>query len=154
MIDLRTLDRFRNRAALYQLVGGLTDPAMDRYHGMFEIPVKSSKRPLRVIATAGDGPGCHGWDHVSVSLPARCPTWDEMDRIKRLFFAPHEVAMQLHPPESEHISNHPYCLHLWRPVEDDLPLPPSVLVGVGSLGELKEGDGVRWIRRLQAAGVM
>lgn len=152
MIDLRQLDRFRNRAIAYQIAGGMTDPAMDRYHGIFEVPVKGSKRPLRVIASAGDGPGCHGWDHVSVSLPARCPTWAEMDKVKRMFFAPDEVAMQLHPAESAHISNHLYCLHIWRPVDVDLPLPPSILVGVRGLGEMTKEKSIAFVRGLQRVG--
>jgi hypothetical protein len=65
---------------------------------------------LRVIVSSGGG-----WDHVSVSLPDRCPYWDEMCRIKRLFFKPEEVVMQLHPAESKYKNVHKFCLHLWRP---------------------------------------
>jgi hypothetical protein len=79
---------------------------------------------LRIIAGVGDG-----WDHLSVStsLP-RCPTWSEMEFVKRMFFAPTEVAMQLHVPPSDHISVHPYCLHLWRPHDVEIPLPPKEMV--------------------------
>lgn len=154
MRDLRELDRFRNRALSYRIAGGMTAPMMDRFHGIFEVPIKGSKRPLRVIASAGDGPGCHGWDHVSVSLPGRCPTWEEMDAIKRLFFHPHEVAMQLHPVEDEHVSNHPYCLHIWRPCDEALPLPPSFLVGVRSAGEMTRESSRAFLRRAQSAGIL
>ena len=65
---------------------------------------------LRVVVSNGGG-----WDHVSVSLSSRCPTWDEMVRMKELFFADDECVMQLHPPKSDYINCHPYCLHLWRP---------------------------------------
>lgn len=115
---------------------GCASPSVEPFGGVFLIPVKSSKRPLMVIASRGDDEGGMGWDHVSVSLPARCPTWAEMDHIKRLFFKPEEVAMQLHVAESEHISNHPYCLHIWRPTAAQLPLPPSIMVGLPELGEL------------------
>jgi hypothetical protein len=37
-------------------------------NGAFRVP-----GGLRVIASDGEG-----WDHVSVSLPDRCPTWEEM----------------------------------------------------------------------------
>lgn len=60
-----------------------------------------------------------GWDHVSVSLPFRCPTWEEMDFVKDLFFNPDEVVMQLHVAKTDHINRHPYCLHLWRPQKMD-----------------------------------
>jgi hypothetical protein len=38
------------------------------------------KHWLRVIASDGEG-----WEHVSVSLANRCPTWDEMCFIKGVF---------------------------------------------------------------------
>jgi hypothetical protein len=69
-----------------------------------------------------------GWDHVSVSLPDRCPTWDEMERVKRAFFQPWEVVMQLHVATADHINCHPYCLHLWRPHAAAIPLPPKEFV--------------------------
>jgi hypothetical protein len=101
----------------------------DTWGGYFRITVKSSKRPLTVIASCGGQAGAEGWDHVSVSLPRRCPTWEEMDFVKRTFFAPDEIAMQLHVAESDHISFHPFCLHLWRHVEHKIPLPPGIFVG-------------------------
>ena len=80
---------------------------------------------LRVISSTGEG-----WDHVSVSLRDRCPTWDELEHVKRLFFRDDEVAMQLHVPPSQHVNVHPYCLHLWRPNDGrEIPLPPSIMVG-------------------------
>lgn len=135
MIDLRQLDRLRDRR--FDLLHGCDPDGEDRrYGGAFRIQVKTSKRPLLVIASAGDLPGGAPWDHVSVSLPGRCPTWAEMEHVKRLFFHPDETAMQLHIPEAEHISNHPYCLHIWRPTDCALPVPPSILVGLKALGEI------------------
>lgn len=78
---------------------------------------------LRVIASAADG-----WDHVSVSRTDRCPTWQEMDYVKRMFFKDDEVAFQLHPAVADHINTHPYCLHLWRPTNATFPLPPVEMV--------------------------
>ena len=79
----------------------------------------------RVIASWGAG-----WDHVSVSLVDRCPTWEEMCWIKDLFFEPEECVMQLHPPKSRYVNCHPYCLHLWKPHRHTIPLPPTEFVGV------------------------
>lgn len=79
---------------------------------------------LRVIASSG-----LGWDHVSVSLSTRCPTWEEMEAVKRAFFRDDETAMQLHVPPARHVNVHPYCLHLWRPHHADIPMPPAVMVG-------------------------
>lgn len=71
------------------------------------------------------------WDHVSVSTPERCPTWKEMCWIVSLFFEDEETVMQLHPPKSEWINDHPTCLHLWRPTAAEIPRPPSICVGTG-----------------------
>lgn len=91
--------------------------------GAFVIPHRGAR--LRCLATTG-----FGWDHVSVSLERRCPTWDEMEFVKRRFFRDDETAMQLHVPPEDHISYHPHCLHLWRPNDGrEIPRPPSILVG-------------------------
>lgn len=73
-----------------------------------------------------------GWEHVSVSTQSRCPTWEEMCKIKSMFWDESDCVVQYHPAKSEYINNHPYCLHLWRPTEQSLPKPPSFMVGVKS----------------------
>ncbi len=95
-------------------------------------------RTLRVIASPGDADAGIPWEHVSVSLPNRCPNWPEMCFIKGLFWDAEETAMQLHPPQSKWINNHPYCLHMWRPVQAEIPLPPEITVGYKHLN-LAEG---------------
>lgn len=89
--------------------------------GIWDIPMSS--RIVRVQASWG-----MGWDHVSVSLPNRCPTWDEMCKIKDLFFDGDECVMQLHPPRSVAVNYHNYCLHLWRPQDQQIPMPPVFMV--------------------------
>lgn len=93
---------------------------------------------LRIIASGGD-PGdevSEGWEHVSVSLPNRCPNWIEMCFVKVLFWSDDECVVQFHPPKSEYVNNHAYCLHLWRHKTMAFPLPPSHLVGIKQLGEI------------------
>jgi hypothetical protein len=72
-----------------------------------------------------------GWDHVSVSpaIKKRTPTWGEMCCIKDLFFEPEETVIQFHPPKSQYINNHPYCLHLWRNHSQEIILPPKMMIG-------------------------
>ena len=89
---------------------------------------------LNVIGS--DGAGWHEtgmpgepWEHVSVSLDARCPTWEEMDFVKRVFWHHSETVVQLHVPRSDHINHHPFCLHLWKPLGVAIPLPPPKTVG-------------------------
>jgi hypothetical protein len=93
----------------------------DLYNGAFTTLLKETR--LVIIAASGGG-----WDHVSVSTQTRCPTWEEMEFVKRMFFKDDEVAMQLHVPPLYHISIHPYALHLWRPHNTDIPLPPRIMV--------------------------
>jgi hypothetical protein len=95
----------------------------DENCGVFVLPYPRTGASLKCVASSG-----HGWDHVSVSLLNRCPNWFEMDFIKRTFFHPSEVVMQLHVGEADHISIHPYVLHLWRPHLGLIPLPPKVMV--------------------------
>jgi hypothetical protein len=88
---------------------------------------RSNGRRFKVIAADGRETG---WDHVSVSMPKRCPTWDEMCWVKNLFFGPEETVIQFHPPASEYVNDCGNCLHLWRRVAG-IELPPSILVGLG-----------------------
>jgi hypothetical protein len=99
--------------------------AGDGGNGIFAFALQASPDNLLVRVLASSG---HGWDHVSVSTRSRCPTWTEMDIIKRMFFEDHEVAFQLHVATDQHINLHPYTLHLWRPQNEKIPLPPEVFV--------------------------
>lgn len=106
--------------------------------GAFFVPNPFRREvPLTVIASDGsDGQQDLGWEHVSVSLPDRCPTWREMSLIKSLFWDPSDCVVQFHPPESDYVNNHSFCLHLWRPTMADLPRPPAWMVGDAKLGQL------------------
>ena len=75
--------------------------------------------------------GC-GWEHVSACPYKRSytPTWEEMCRLKDMFFRDDEVVVQYHPAKSEYVNNMPNCLHLWRPIEQPLPTPPAIMVGI------------------------
>lgn len=97
--------------------------------GMFVV-LGPCGRELRVLASPGDESIGIDWEHVSVSLPNRCPNWPEMNFIKDLFWDAEETVMQLHPPKSRWISQHQFCLHMWRPTSVDIPLPPDITVGV------------------------
>jgi hypothetical protein len=72
-----------------------------------------------------------GWEHVSLSLDKkRCPDWLEMCMIKALFWDDSETVIQYHPAKKDYINNHAYCLHLWRPTQEVLPVPPTYLIGL------------------------
>lgn len=69
-----------------------------------------------------------GWEHVSVSLKNRCPTWEEMCAIKEIFWGDDEAVMQIHPPKEDYVNLHNYCLHLWKPINGEITRPPKELV--------------------------
>lgn len=79
--------------------------------------------PLKVVFSNG-----LDWDHVSVSLPNRTPNYQEMKQVKRIFFEPHEWAVEYHPPQADYISVNDNVLHLWRPQTQAFPTPPSIMV--------------------------
>jgi len=82
-----------------------------------------SRKPVMVVFSWGDG-----WDHVSVSYKNRCCTWGEMCEIKDIFFREDECVVQYHPAKVDYVNNHPYVLHLWRPQNVYLPMPPIEMV--------------------------
>ncbi len=84
----------------------------------------TEKGGVRVIASYGDG-----WEHVSVSLQRRCPTWDEMCMVKDFFWGEEDTVIQYHPAKSEYINFHPFCLHLWRQMDTEIACPPKYMVG-------------------------
>ncbi|MCL2136826.1 MAG: hypothetical protein FWH40_04810 [Coriobacteriia bacterium] len=91
---------------------------------------------LTVVASWGSG-----WEHVSVSRPSRCPTWEEMCLVKDMFWDEEECVVEYHPPKSKYVDNHPYCLHMWKPIGVEVPLPPSILVGLKGLKAGGTGRG-------------
>lgn len=114
MRNLHDLDR--HRVKYRGLVGDHTCGAF-----LIQSPVDSGQ--LRVLAANAEG-----WDHVSVSRADRCPSWEEMEHVKRRFFNDDEVAFQLHVAVKEHINCHPRTLHLWRSHNGNPPLPPAIMV--------------------------
>jgi hypothetical protein len=105
--------------------GYLVSNTGDRF-GAFVI-VGPNGANLRIIVAPPDEPINQGWEHVSVSIAHRCPNWQEMCLVKDLFWEEDECVIQFHPPKSEYVNHHPYCLHLWK--HADIPTPPSELVG-------------------------
>jgi hypothetical protein len=101
----------------------------ERYgnNGAF-ICIVRHRQKLNVIASEG-----MGWQHVSVSRVDRCPTWEEMCQVKDIFWDDTDCVVQYHPPKSNYVNNHPYCLHLWRPIGIELPRPDSIFVGYAGM---------------------
>ena len=98
-------------------------------------------RGLRVLMSAGIEEDNRRWLHVSVSRPGRCPSWEDMDAVKRIFIGDQRVAYQVHPPRSEHYDRPAgvagprvgMVLHLWAPLEGTAPLPNFLAARGGTL---------------------
>ena len=89
--------------------------------GAFKLDFES--RELWIIASNE-----FDWDHVSVSLKTRIPNWREMSLVKEVFWDDQDWVIQYHPPKKDYINLHPFCLHLWRPQFESIPLPPTIMV--------------------------
>jgi hypothetical protein len=103
--------------------GALRSDATAGNNGAFQVPRLGHIKYFLVRASDRSG-----WERVSVSLPTRCPLWEEMSQVKLVFWDPEDVVIQYHPARSQHVNVHPYCLYLWRPIGTVLPVPPSFLV--------------------------
>jgi len=115
--------------------GRLSSKYTDGNNGLFMVPRRYYAKPeqerrlkLRVVASDG-GIDSQLWEHVSVSMQNRCPTWEEMCWIKSIFWDEEDTVIQYHPAKSEYVNCHPFWLHLWRPVGQSIPIPPSIMVG-------------------------
>lgn len=89
---------------------------------------------FQFIVIGSDG---KGWEHVSVHCTGkkhargdRAPTWDEMSKIKDMFWERDDLVVQYMVPEADHINLHEHTLHMWRKAgtNDFCQRPPSILV--------------------------
>ena len=95
----------------------------DGFNGHFLVPAEGELWFVRL----SDG---WGWRHASITNAQRklLPSWNVMCRIKESFWGDDCWVCQLHPPPGENVNDHPFCLHLWQPLEESLPTPPVILV--------------------------
>lgn len=63
--------------------GQLASDERSGNNGAFMVPYRGGASGVILAVVVSDG---DDWDHVSVSLQNRCPTWDEMCWIKAIFF--------------------------------------------------------------------
>lgn len=114
--------RFRVTSGPY----GTTDA--NGNEGLYRVPLATGEVMTVFVSDGRDWreaglPG-EPWEHVSVSLGTRCPTWEELEYVRQIFWEADETVVQLHVPRRRHVNTHPYCLHLWRPTKTPIPLPP------------------------------
>lgn len=101
------------------------------YMGFFRIPYlfMPGKKLITIMSTGpkdlSQSTEKYLWEHVSISLPMRCPEWEEMCWVKNLFWDEEETVIQFHPPKSKYVNVGKYVLHLWKPPYE-VPLPPPI----------------------------
>lgn len=72
-----------------------------------------------------------GWEHVSIApFKGKMPSWEDMCEVKDMIWNDDECVVQYHPPKAEYVNNMPNCLHLWKPIKQTMPVPPSIFVGL------------------------
>ena len=120
--------RLSEKLEFYRFLDGPYASRRGDNFGVFRMPGTSGTK-LLIIASPGDANENIPWEHVPVSTENRCPNWGEMCFVKALFWDDEDSVMQLHPPKSKWINNHPFCLPLWRITTAEIPLPPGIVVG-------------------------
>lgn len=112
-----------NRVEKYRQTGGEMGTKRGDRFGAFLM--RRGGVCLRIIVDDGSETG---WEHVSVSLANRVPTWEELCLVKSLFWNDTETVVQFHPAKPFYVNLHPNVLHLWRKVGQNAELPPMDLV--------------------------
>lgn len=90
-----------------------------KYNGI--IRFKGDDR-IFIFIMSVDENGDDRWEHVSVHINGqtkKTPSWDDMCKIKDLFWNSDEEVHQIHPPKKYYVHSFnelENVLHLWRPV--------------------------------------
>lgn len=115
---MKTIDEIKECKKL--LIGKMSD---DGFNGEIHL----FKWSGTIVCSCGGG-----WEHVSVSPYKKniTPSWDDMCQIKDIIWNDDEWVCQFHPPKDQYVSNVQNCLHLWRPIDKEMVVPPSCLVGI------------------------
>jgi hypothetical protein len=117
---MKTLNEIKK--ANYLVLRTISELPSNEFGGQGHIYLPETKPMFVVFSNSYD------WEHVSVSFTYRCPVWEEMCKVKDIFFNEEESVVQYHPPKSNYVNHHPYCLHLWKPLKEKIPLPPKHFV--------------------------
>lgn len=110
-------NRWRIRAANLDAPSALASTDANGFNGNFLVPTSGELWWVSLNDT-------NGWKHLAISHSADKtirPSWVVIDQIRDFFFADDEWVVQFFPPENVMLD---YRLHLWVPLNDELPHPP------------------------------
>ena len=118
---MRTIDELEKNTQV-QITENIKTVSGDVHGVMGFLNLRNCKKTMSFMATIDDDNG-KKWEHVSVHIQGQereMPTWDDMCRIKDIFWHDHEEVHQIHPAKANYV--HKFgdlenILHLWRPVE-------------------------------------
>lgn len=122
---MRTIDEIREQTGV--CITGRIDYEHDVYRGWVQWP------GFKGTVIFGYHEGVNGdMEHVSVSSykEKQLPTWNDMAKLKKIFFREDEMAVEVHPAEDRYfhgvrrVGGKPLenVLHLWRPADGDFSL--------------------------------
>ena len=124
---MKSIDQLKQTPNLC-VTGRMTRNGLDRFH-VYEGFVDWPGFKGNVIFGYDEA---HLMEHVSVSCCNRkkLPTWDDMCKLKKMFFNDDEMVVQIHPSEENYLHgvSRPgfktleNVLHLWRPMDGDFSI--------------------------------
>lgn len=118
---MRNLEDILNNGKL-KVINKIVEPDSLRISGNYFDPV--NQKAYYVIFTSS-----LGWEHASISQRNKTPEWEIMCRIKDIFWSGEECCIEYHPKEEDYVNMHEHCLHIWKPIGIEIPMPPSIMVG-------------------------
>jgi hypothetical protein len=103
--------------------GRMASEDVDGWNGAFLVPLDGEL--YHVMISDGEG-----FRHLSCTNAQKkvLPPWSAMTRLKEMFWADDDWVVLYIPAKDVYINDHPYCHHLWQPLNESLPTPPFVLV--------------------------
>ena len=97
---MRDIDEIAMSGKIKNMIVG-----MDGFSGL----VHMSGYTASIIVSDGAG-----WEHASIHpLRKITPSWEDMCRIKDMFWHEDEAVIQIHPAKGQYVNNLDNCLHLW-----------------------------------------
>lgn len=101
-------------------------PGADR-----EVAVFRHDSGMAVLISAARHQDGRRWLHVSVSRRNRLPSWEDLRQVKDVWIGQDRVAVQVLPRARDYVNIHPFCLHLWCCLDEDVV--PDFTEGMGTI---------------------
>ena len=103
--------------------GSYGSTEVDGFNGAFLVPLEGEL--WHVIIADG-----MGFKHLSITNAQKrmLPNWTVLSRVKDAYCGDDEWAVLYFPAKDDYINDHPFCHHLWTPLNEPLPKPMIALV--------------------------